>query len=578
MREIVLRATLLAYAALVIDVHPAQAGYRCGRDGEPDPTVGCKCPPSKQARRDSEDWVCVAAVPPPPSLRPPELWSPEYDARDVTAQTQFTVLAPTGAHWVEIELCDDLTCRIPGHREIDDVYGEGTSTIMRVPDLLGGRKIFWHARGGVGPAPGPWSLVHWFTTADTPRGRPVQPAAAAGTTSESEREAERRKAATAIVPAGSACLPNELRSPSAPRLELAAIGSSAVVCAIDQNPARLLGPVACWTVQISGENPGAITYTEPVPLPGRGMPVTLDGRCARSYCLPNDAAVPADSIAQIVWSEEAERVAVLAGDTVHVYNAATKAHERSFSIRGDRGVTSEPIAIYWNGNAIFIEASNHTTSPIWVFKLDGTALGPIEAVTGTTVPSTRHGSFLLLRPDRVAISEDGFSTLTTYEPETGKRTRLTRKLRASTCKKTELDVLWNHLRVGASPACGKRSQGAACAVRAASATVNLRSYSARPTTTAGTPARASAARSASEPTPPDAMTSMPVARASAAVAATLGPPPRPSRATSVYSTAAAPQPAARPASSAAVMPPDAVQPSIATTPSRASTATMIRPG
>src|SRR4051794_16301691 len=51
---------------------------------------------------------------------------------------------------------------------------------------------------------------------------------------EEDRERKRRAEANTIIPDGSSCLPTELKSPSAPRLELAAIGSEAVVCAIDQ--------------------------------------------------------------------------------------------------------------------------------------------------------------------------------------------------------------------------------------------------------------------------------------------------------------------------------------------------------
>src|SRR5205807_10660461 len=63
----------------------------------------------------------------------------------------------------------------------------------------------------------------------------------------------------------------------------------------------------------------------------------------------------------------------------------------------------------------------------------------------------------------------------------------------------------------------------------ASATVNTRSYSARPITTAAMPASRSARRSSSDDTPPDAITSIGTARASAAVAGMLGPAPVPSR-------------------------------------------------
>src|SRR3954447_10944604 len=53
---------------------------------------------------------------------------------------------------------------------------------------------------------------------------------------EEDRERKRRADALLIVPDKSACLPAELRSPTAPRLELAAIGSAAGGGALDPEP------------------------------------------------------------------------------------------------------------------------------------------------------------------------------------------------------------------------------------------------------------------------------------------------------------------------------------------------------
>ena len=224
---------------------------------------------------------------------------------------------------------------------------------------------------------------------------------------EEDRERKRRAEATAIIPDGSSCLPTELKNASAPRLELAAIGSDAVVCAIDQERTRLLGPVGCWSIEVAGAHPGALTYTAAAPLPGRGISVKLDDRCARGYCLPKDAAAPSDPLAQIAWNLDGSKVAVLAGDAVHIFDASTKAHESSFPIRGDKGVTGEPSAVHWNGEAIFVEASDGAASPVWAFRPDGTPLGAIEALGGRekTPLSTRNGSFVLLDKARVGLSE-----------------------------------------------------------------------------------------------------------------------------------------------------------------------------
>jgi hypothetical protein len=272
---------------------------------------------------------------------------------------------------------------------------------------------------------------------------------------EEDRERKRHAEAAAIIPDGSSCLPTELKHSNAPRLELAAIGSEAVVCAIDQDRTRLLGPVGCWSIEVAGVRPGSLTYQAAAPLPGRGVMVMFDDRCARGYCMPKDATVPADPVALMAWNLDGSKVAVLAGDTVHIFDASSKAHESSFSIRGDKGVASEPTALHWNGDAIFVEANDGTSSPVWVFRPEGTALGPIEALGGKdkVAISTRNGSFVLLDKSRVGISEQGFSSLTIYEIDSGKRTKLVRKVPASPCKKDELDALWRDPSAPASPKC-----------------------------------------------------------------------------------------------------------------------------
>lgn len=280
-----------------------------------------------------------------------------------------------------------------------------------------------------------------------------QPAAPVET--EADREKKRHAEALALIPEGSTCLPAELKKTNAPRLELAAIGSDAVICAIDQDRTRLLGPVACWKVEVAGAHPGALNYQPGTPLPGRGIAVMLDGRCARGYCVPKDAQVPADAVALMAWSTDGAKAAVLASDTVHIYDAASKAHESSFSIRGTGGVTSDPTALHWNGDSIFVEASDGTTSPVFVFKADGTAVGPIEPLGGKDKAplSTRNGSFLLLDKGRVAVSEQGMSTLTIYETESGKRSKLVRKIPAGSCKKDDLEGLWRDPTFAAAPKC-----------------------------------------------------------------------------------------------------------------------------
>ena len=277
---------------------------------------------------------------------------------------------------------------------------------------------------------------------------------------DADREKKRHAEALAIVPDGSPCLPPELKNPNAPRLELGAIETAAVVCAIDQERTRLLGPVACWKVELTGPSPGSLTYQPGAQallpgLPGRGFSVMFDDRCARGFCLPKDAKVPADPVALMTWNLNSTKVAVLAADTVYIFDAASKKSETSFPIRGDKGVTGDPIAVHWNGDEIFIEAGDVNSSGVWVFKSDGIPVGPIEALGGKdkTPLSTRNGSFVLLDANQVAIAEQGFAALTIYEIETGKRTKVVRKLPASGCKKDELDAMWKDQAATVSPKC-----------------------------------------------------------------------------------------------------------------------------
>lgn len=258
---------------------------------------------------------------------------------------------------------------------------------------------------------------------------------------EEDREKKREAAARQIVPEGSNCLPAALKEASAPRLELATVDSEAVVCAIDAERDRLLGPVACWKVDVLT---GGLTYQPGKALPGRGISVKVDDRCARGFCLPKDAKGDA-KIAHMVWSPDGSKVAVNFGDDILIYDAASKARESSFTIRGDKGVTADPIRLSWVGDSIFVEASDGATnSPVWVFKAaDGAPKGPIEAIGKATKPlSTHGGSFVVLDPNRVGISEQGFSTVVTYDVDTGKRAKLVRRLPKSPCKAEETDAYW----------------------------------------------------------------------------------------------------------------------------------------
>jgi hypothetical protein len=258
---------------------------------------------------------------------------------------------------------------------------------------------------------------------------------------EEDRAEKRLKEAHKLVPDGSSCLPVALKEDGAPNLELAANGPDALICAIDTDKDRLLGPVGCWKIDLAT---GGLTYKTPEPLPGRSFWVKLDEHCARGYCLPKDAKDASTAI--IAWDLDGKKVAVLAGDDVHVFDAESKAQESSFSIRGDKGLTNNPTAIYFVGSSIVVEgADDGAYAAAWVFKPDGTALGPVAALGGKEEKpiSTYKGSVSILDKGRVGVSDHGMDTLTVYEVDGGKRTKLVRNSKKPACKPAEIDAYWH---------------------------------------------------------------------------------------------------------------------------------------
>ncbi|HEY5920366.1 MAG TPA: hypothetical protein VIV11_01790 [Kofleriaceae bacterium] len=256
---------------------------------------------------------------------------------------------------------------------------------------------------------------------------------------EADREMKRRQLAVAIVPEGSSCLPPALKDPNAPRLELGASGRDALVCAIDQDRERLLGTVACWKLDVIT---GKLEYKDPAPLPGRGFTVRLDGKCARGYCL---TAEPKAKLAYMATNLDGSKVAVLVDDQVHLFKADGKAHESSFTIRGDKGVTNEPKAVHFVAESILVEGADEGPySAVFVFKADGTPVGPITTLGGKEEKpiSTHRGSFSILDKARVGVAEKGMEILTTYDVNNGARAKLVRKMPKLACKPAELDAYW----------------------------------------------------------------------------------------------------------------------------------------
>lgn len=259
---------------------------------------------------------------------------------------------------------------------------------------------------------------------------------------EADREKARHDKAVAIVPEGSKCLPTALKDDGAPQLVLGAKDADAIVCAVDRDKSRLLGVVGCWKADLSS---GALEYKDMTPIPGGNVDVKLDDHCARGYCMPKEAKVSGD-VAHMSWNLDGSKVAVLVGDDVHIFDAGNKTHESSFSVRGDKGLTNNGIAVHYVGDTIFVEGADEGPySAIWVFKQDGTAQGPINALGGKDEKpvSTYHGSFSVLDKTHVAVAERGMETVTTYEVDTGKRTKLVRKLPKLACKPDEVDAFWH---------------------------------------------------------------------------------------------------------------------------------------
>ena len=259
---------------------------------------------------------------------------------------------------------------------------------------------------------------------------------------EADREKARRDKALEIVPEGSKCLPAALKEEGAPELQLAAVGTDAVVCAVDKDKSRLLGTVGCWKVDLAS---GGLEYKDMSPLPGGNVDVKLDDHCARGYCVPKEAKVSGD-VAHMSWNLDGTKVAVMIGDDVHIFDAGNKTHESSFSVRGDKGLTNNPVAVHFVGDTIFVEgADDGPYAAVWAFKQDGSATGPINALGGKQEKpvSIYHGSFSVLDKTHVALAANGMETLTIYEVDTGKRTKLVRKLGKLSCKPAELDAFWH---------------------------------------------------------------------------------------------------------------------------------------
>ena len=278
----------------------------------------------------------------------------------------------------------------------------------------------------------------------------VKPAPKAET--EADREEKRLAAAHEIVADGSNCMPAALKPAElAPTLELGALDGAPVLCAIDTDESRLLGPIACWTLDLQS---GAMTYRAPTSLPGRGYPVRLDGKdskCARGYCLPDDAPIPSTPVAHIAWSQGGDKVAVAipgAEPEIHIFGAADKAHQGVIkpkdAAHAEKALPTDLTGIVFVGDVIAaVGASGDGGAPVFLFKVDGTAVGPVERLGGKAkgAVSVANGSVSVFGDNAIALNEDAMTTLTTIETTTGKRAKLVRKPPKTSCKTKDLEAL-----------------------------------------------------------------------------------------------------------------------------------------
>lgn len=250
-----------------------------------------------------------------------------------------------------------------------------------------------------------------------------------------------------ILPAEGNCLPAKLKTDNSLRLQLASIGKDPIVCAVDTEASRLAGPLGCWKVDLSKLEAESVPLVRvpAAPLPNRNVDAMLSNGCAHGFCLPKTANAGGANVAHMAWNNDGARAAVLVGDEVHLFDAATKAHQSSFSVRGPKGVPNDAVEVFLVGKVVFVVgAEAGQQAGVWAFKVDGAPIGPIAALGGKakTPVSPHRGSVSVLDPGRVAIAERGMETLTTYEVETGRRLKSVRKLPKLPCKPDELDAYW----------------------------------------------------------------------------------------------------------------------------------------
>lgn len=262
---------------------------------------------------------------------------------------------------------------------------------------------------------------------------------------EEDRAKKRDAAAEELVASGSTCLPTSLKDPSSKlALELGAVGSEAIVCAMDNDSDRLLGAAGCWTIDLSASG---LVFRDRNAIPGRGYHAAIDSGCVRGYCLPKDGGETGDK-AIIAWSLDGKQTAVLAGEHVHLFDAETKEISKSVALKdgehGDKAIPGEASGLWFVGDTLFLQGGEAGKASIWMYKADGSAVGPLLGLgKGNPPVEMAHGSFSVLDKDRVAVAERGFSTLTIFEVGTGKRSKLVRKVSPGPCRSAQVEAFFS---------------------------------------------------------------------------------------------------------------------------------------
>jgi hypothetical protein len=253
-----------------------------------------------------------------------------------------------------------------------------------------------------------------------------------------DRAAKRLAAAQAIVADGATCAPATLKGSGEVVLQLGAIDSKPVLCATDVKAGRLLGPIACWTVDTKG---GELAYRAPAPLPGVPFQVGIDGRCALERCLP-EGAETGDGTAWMAVNVAGDSI-LLVGDVVHVFGADNTAKGQiklRDTTHADKALVGEVTAAAFVGDMVYVAGGGEGGHKVFGFKLDGTAQGAVERLGGADKGpiSIIAGALSPFGDKHVAIVEAGLTSMLTVEVATGKRAKLVRKPPKTACKAKEL--------------------------------------------------------------------------------------------------------------------------------------------